>query len=109
MSPERVSLVFTDDVRMLLLNTAYLGHDYPTDVLSFPLEVSKGTILEGEVYVNLDQARRQAAEYRVSERLEIRRLVVHGLLHLAGYQDGTLRQRRAMTAREDRYLGLINS
>ncbi len=98
-----LNIVFVNDRRMVTLNTTYLHHRTPTDVLSFPLGETKGR-LEGEVYVNLDQARRQAAEYGVKVPEEVARLVIHGLLHLVGYRDGTKRQKDIMTRREEHYL-----
>jgi len=98
-----INIIFVNDRRMIKLNTQYLGHAYTTDVVSFPLSDEK-KIIEGEVYVNLDQARRQAKEYSVSISEEIARLVVHGALHLAGYDDGTARKKEKMTKRENLYL-----
>jgi rRNA maturation RNase YbeY len=97
------NVVFIGDARMRSLNTAYLSHPYATDVLSFPLGDEEGS-LEGEIYVNVDQAGRQASTYGVSRTTELRRLVIHGALHLTGYLDGTRAERRRMTRLEDAYL-----
>jgi rRNA maturation RNase YbeY len=99
-----VNVVFVDDKRMKDLNGTYLKHWYATDVLSFPLEERPRGLLEGEVYVNLDQALRQSRQYRASFADEKRRLVIHGVLHLTGHEDGTAALRRAMASREDSYL-----
>ena len=99
-----VNVVFVGDAKMKDLNGTYLKHWYATDVLSFPLgERAKGP-LEGEVYVNLDQALRQSRTFRASFADEKRRLVIHGVLHLAGHEDSTAALRRAMASREDAYL-----
>lgn len=89
---------------MVRLNTAYLRHRYATDVLSFPLSGRGDTMLEGEVYVNLDQARRQAREYKVTMRNEAARLVIHGMLHLLAYDDKRPDDRRVMKRMEEKYL-----
>jgi rRNA maturation RNase YbeY len=81
----------------------FLGHDEPTDVISFPLE--EEVRLEGEVYVNLDRAKEQAKHFGVSFRNEVARLVIHGILHLVGYDDTTTEQARIMKSEEDRQLG----
>lgn len=99
-----VNVVFIDDAGMTDLNGTYLNHWYATDVLSFPLEEPKRGFLEGEVYVNLDQARRQSTHYRATFADEKRRLVIHGVLHLAGHSDATAAERRAMAGREDLYM-----
>lgn len=100
-------VIFTGDALMKRLNRAWLGHRSTTDVLSFPLESGRGRSLEGEIYVNLDQSRRQAPEFGVSERSEIARLVIHGALHLTGWDDATPALRRKMAAREDGYLAAL--
>jgi probable rRNA maturation factor len=98
-----LGVIFIDDRRMKAMNSRFLRHRYTTDVLSFPLADQRGE-LEGEVYVNLDQSARQAAEYRVTMRAEVSRLVIHGVLHLAGYRDKTVSERRGMKRKEDEYL-----
>jgi probable rRNA maturation factor len=84
------------------MNRKFLHHDYVTDVLSFPLGAREA--LEGEVYVNLDRARQQAVEYGVTFTSETGRLVIHGVLHLLGYDDTTSGPRRRMKKKEDRYV-----
>jgi probable rRNA maturation factor len=84
------------------INRKFLGHDAVTDVLSFPL--ADGNTLEGEIYINLDRARQQAHQYRVSFTNEATRLVVHGVLHLVGYDDANTRDRRRMKVREDEHV-----
>ena len=63
-------------------------------------------MIEGEVYINLDRARIQAREYGVGFADEVCRLVVHGTLHLFGYDDKTVALERHMKRREDRYVGV---
>jgi probable rRNA maturation factor len=97
----QVSVVFVGSRFIRRINRRYLQHDYVTDVIAFPLGEGKGTPLEGEMYVNLDQARSQARDYRVPFAEEIRRLLIHGTLHLLGYTDSTSRKKEQMTQRED--------
>jgi rRNA maturation RNase YbeY len=98
-----VSIVFVGDGAMRRIKRAFFGLPGTTDVVSFRLSDDRRP-LEGEVYVNLDQARRQARIYRVAESEERLRLVVHGVLHLAGYVDGTAAERGRMRRREDHFL-----
>ena len=102
------SLIFVDDKDMTDLNGTFLRHWYVTDVLSFPLHDNDDDGIEGEVYVNIDQARRQARDYRVPYKSELARLVVHGVLHLLGYQDSTKRQKARMSQLEEQYLLLLH-
>ena len=98
----RVSVVFVDSRHSRAMNRQYLGHDFSTDVLSFTLE--RTPLLEGEIYVNLDRARRQAKEYSVGFNQEVARLVIHGTLHLVGFDDSTPGKAQRMKAEEDRQL-----
>ena len=102
-----LAVIFVNDRTMRALNTTYLNHRFPTDVLSFPLSPPSAPALEGEVYVNLDQARRQAPRFDATFRREIDRLVIHGTLHLLGYDDRSSRDRSRMTKAEERYLQRI--
>ena len=88
------------------LNREWLGHDYPTDVVSFVLdeEAQARGVLDGEVYVDLDTAAERAPEFGVTPEHEALRYVAHGVLHLAGHDDATDDERAAMRALEDRYL-----
>ncbi len=96
-----VNVVLVSDEELLEMNRAHLHHDYYTDVITFTLEQKP---LEGEIYISLDRAREQAAEYGVGLYEEIKRLAIHGALHLAGYNDATDADREAMRRLEDRYL-----
>jgi len=102
-----LNIIYIGDKQMTNLNTAFLNHRYTTDVISFSLSDKKNKI-EGEVYVNLDQARRQADEYKVSFREEYLRLVIHGVLHLCGYADKKQTDKRKMTEKENLYLSIFN-
>lgn len=101
-----LSVVLADRETVHRLNREYLAHDYPTDVLSFPLDeeaVTHGAV-DGEVYVDLDTAAERAPEFDTTFEDEARRYVVHGLLHLMGYEDDGDAERAAMREREDHYL-----
>lgn len=82
-----VHVLITGDARIQALNRDYLGHDRPTDVLSFPDgdELPSGHRLLGQIVVSLDTARRQAEAAGHSEIRELEELVLHGTLHLLGY------------------------
>ena len=102
-----VSVVFVGNRASAVINRRFLGHTGGTDVISFPL--GEGGTIEGEVYVNVDRARTQAREYGVPFAEEVCRLVVHGTLHLIGYDDRTAPLSRRMKRREDRYVGVLAS
>jgi len=98
----QVSVVFVDSPYSRRINRRFLGRDHVTDVISFSL--GNGMNLEGEIYVNLDRARHQARAFAVSEANEIGRLVIHGALHLVGYDDKRSATARRMKVREDEHV-----
>lgn len=98
----KISVVFVNSRYSRMINRRYLQHDYVTDVISFPLE--EAPVLEAELYINLDRARSQSREYGVGLDNEIARLVIHGTLHLVGFDDATRVKRAAMKCEEDRHL-----
>ncbi len=100
-----VSVVYTNNGTMRSVNRRYLGHNFNTDVITFELE--RRPELETEIYINLDRARLQAAHYGQSYRDETARLLVHGLLHVLGFDDKSLRQRNRMRREEDMILEML--
>jgi probable rRNA maturation factor len=100
-----VGVVLLDDPAIHALNKRYLRHDFPTDVITFPL--GEGRDLEAEIYISVDTARRQAREYRVTLREELARLAVHGVLHACGHDDASDAQRERMRILENRYLNVV--
>ena len=100
-----VRVIFVDEKELLRLNRDFLGHDYHTDVITFPLEPDP---LEGEIYISVEMTRTQAGEEGVSFYDEARRLAIHGTLHLVGYDDGTTEERAEMRKLEDQFLEIGN-
>ena len=102
--PDAVQLVLVDDDYMSDLNTTYRSKEGTTDVLSFDLGTIPSQDSSGEVYISLPQAQRQAAALSVPPLEELARLLVHGLLHLAGWTHDTPEQLAAMERETDRFL-----
>ncbi len=104
----RVGIVLVRDRAIAALNARFLGRDRPTDVIAFPASPEGWPEGEprwlGEVVVSIDRARAQARERGLRATSELRRLVVHGVLHLCGHDDATPRARARMHERENRYL-----
>ncbi|HVX89469.1 MAG TPA: rRNA maturation RNase YbeY [Gemmatimonadales bacterium] len=100
-----VSVTFLGPARMRTLNREHLGHDRPTDVISFALPAPDGGLM-GDVYVCRAEAARQAKALGVPLREELVRLVVHGTLHVLGYDhpEGEGRTTSAMWRRQERYV-----
>ena len=102
--PDAVQLVLVVDDYMSDLNTTYRSKEGTTDVLSFDLGTIPSQDSSGEVYISLPQAQRQAAALSVPPLEELARLLVHGLLHLAGWTHDTPEQLAAMERETDRFL-----
>jgi probable rRNA maturation factor len=102
-----VSLAFVDNVTIHRLNRQFLNHDEPTDVITFPLSGQGAKTLEGEIVIGAEVARARAVELRHDEQQELALYVIHGLLHLCGYDDTSDAAVRRMRARERHYLSLL--
>jgi probable rRNA maturation factor len=97
--------VFNNDSRMSGLNYQFKGKNRPTDVLAFNLaENYTNNYIEGEIYVNLQMARRQAVSYGVAYLEEVTRLCLHGFLHLLGYDDIKAANKEKMWQVQEDYL-----
>jgi probable rRNA maturation factor len=99
MAEARISLAVVDDPTIARLNQEFLAHQGPTDVLSFPLERTDG-YLEGEIVVSAETAARAAPQFGWTAGDELLLYVIHGALHLVGYDDATPAQRAKMRRRE---------
>ncbi|MFK8114419.1 MAG: rRNA maturation RNase YbeY [Rubripirellula sp.] len=94
-----IGIRVTDDPSIHEINRDHLGHDYPTDVISFAYACQAPTI-EGALVVSVDTARQKAAELGWSSKHELLLYVVHGVLHIAGMDDHEPNDRAAMRAAE---------
>lgn len=103
----RVSLAFVDNPTIHRLNKQFLNHDEPTDVLSFPMSGKGAKEFEGELVIGVEVAKENAQERGHAVADEMCLYVIHGLLHLCGYDDHSDRDTRAMRAREKHYLALL--
>lgn len=97
-----LNYVFCSDKRLLEINRQYLNHDYYTDIITFDLTESDA--IEGEIYISVDRVRENAKNLSQTIQNELTRVVIHGALHLCGYEDDTNAQKLLMRKREDRYL-----
>jgi probable rRNA maturation factor len=99
-----ISLAFVNNETIHQLNKRYLNHDEPTDVLSFPLSEANARTLAGELVIGVEVARAQAAERKHDVQAELTLYVIHGLLHLCGFDDKSDQATAEMRARERHYL-----
>ncbi len=97
----RVNIIFSPDEQVRILNRDYRGLDKVTDVLSFDWEEPD---FAGEIFIANPQAKRQSKRFNNTYYNELRRLIVHGILHLCGYDHMKTGERKIMRAKEDFYL-----
>lgn len=99
-----INIIFCSDNYILDMNQKYLGHDYFTDIITF--DYCQGDVLSGDLFISVDSVRENAKDFGQEFQQELARVMVHGILHLIGYDDHTKTQQKQMRAKEDYYLSL---
>ena len=102
-----ISYFFCSDQRILEVNLEYLQHDYYTDIITF--DYCEGNRLSGDLFISVDSVRENALFYGTEFSDELNRVMVHGLLHLIGYDDHTEEEQKTMREKEDYYLSVRKS
>jgi rRNA maturation RNase YbeY len=102
---ESIDIIFVDDNTLKNMHAEYLDDPTYTDIITFNLGDEN---IEGELYISLDRALEQAEAYKVPYFNEIKRLIIHGILHLAGYDDIKEEDRSEMKAVENRLVDNFN-
>ena len=100
-----LSIIFTSDEHLLKINKEFLKHDFYTDVITFPNDSKE---VSGEIYISIDRVKENAKSLDVDFSNELNRVMVHGMLHLIGYDDKDVVTRDQMKTKEDFYLNLLN-
>lgn len=98
-----INYIFCNDEYILELNRQYLDHDTYTDILTFTLSLPDEPIAS-EIYISIDRVKENAAHQHVDFQEELYRVMIHGLLHLCGYNDHTTMEKNEMRAKENFYL-----
>ena len=107
--PWYINFIFCDDKYLLELNKVYLKHNTLTDILTFPFNEQPEAI-SGDIYISIERVEENSKGYGESKDKEIKRVMIHGILHLCGYKDKTHKGKKEMREKEDYYLNqLINS
>ena len=107
-----LNYIFCSDPYLLKINKQYLGHDYYTDIITFDFSEDyaiegKGDRISGDIYISIDTVRHNAEQYGEGFDRELHRVIVHGLLHLIGFDDVTPELQKEMTAQENKALDLL--
>ncbi len=100
-----INYIFCDDIKILEINKKFLKHDYYTDVITFDYSVND--TISGDIFISLETVEANAKDYSVSFENELRRVMIHGILHLCGQNDQTPEEKQEMRHKEDIALRLI--
>lgn len=100
-----IAYIFVDDEKILEVNRQYLQHDYYTDIITF--DYTEGDTISGDLFISLDTVRTNAEQVGATYEQELRRVIIHGILHLCGINDKGPGEREIMEAAEDRALALL--
>lgn len=99
-----INYVLCSDEYLLRLNQQFLKHDTYTDIISF--DYTAGKVIAGEIYISLDRVRENSENYRILFSDELRRVLIHGVLHFCGYSDKKKAHKVVMRKKEEAYLSL---
>ena len=101
-----INYIFCDDDYLLEINQQYLDHDTLTDIISF--DYSIGNDLHGDVFISIDRVRENALDFNVSFQEELKRVMVHGVLHYCGYKDKSENDEKLMRQKEDEKMKMFH-
>jgi probable rRNA maturation factor len=104
--PGDLYFIITTDKELIKINREFLKRNNLTDVITF--DYSKNKTVKGEIYISIETVKRNSYNYKVSLRDELMRVMIHGTLHMCGYNDKSKKEKRIMEEREDYWLKEIN-
>lgn len=97
-----ISVIFCSDDYLLSLNKEFLNHDYFTDIITF--SYNEENVVSGDLFISIDRTKENAEKNKVSFSNELARLVIHGMLHLCGFNDKSQEEVKAIRQKEEEYL-----
>lgn len=101
-----INYIFCDDEYLLKINLEYLNHDTLTDIISFDYTV--GNEINGDIFISVERVQDNANDFEVSFEEELRRVLVHGVLHYCGYKDKSEQDEVLMRSKEDEKLAMFH-
>lgn len=101
-----INYIFCDDEYLLNINKQYLDHDYYTDVISF--DYTDDYVISGDVFISIDRVRENARDYNVEFEKELKRVIIHGVLHYCGYSDKSEAEEQLMRNKEEEKIRLFH-
>ena len=97
-----IACIFCSDKKILEINIQYLNHDYYTDIITF--DYSEGNVISGDLFISLDTVRSNAVKFNTDYDEELCRVIIHGILHLCGFNDKSAEDEKLMRGKEDEAL-----
>lgn len=101
-----IAYVFCSDDYLLSLNKEYLNHDTLTDIITF--NYCEGNQIHGDIFISIERVKENAVIYNTTFEKELHRVMIHGILHLLGYNDKTAKEKELMRTKENFYLTLLS-
>ncbi|MGC9375305.1 MAG: rRNA maturation RNase YbeY [Bacteroidales bacterium] len=105
--PGNINFVFTSDRYLLSINKQYLSHNYFTDIITF--NDVQGDIINGDIFISVETVKNNSLRFGVSFEEELSRVMIHGIMHLIGYDDQTEEQKSEMRKKENEYLDSLKN
>ena len=102
---QQLNYIFCSDPALLKVNIEYLNHDTFTDIITFPYAAPP--TIEGDIFISIDRVKENAAQFDQSFERELRRVMIHGVLHLCGYGDKSEEEQKTMRAKENAAIALF--
>jgi len=102
---QELNFILCSDAYLLQINQEYLNHDTYTDIVTFDNSDITG-LITGDIFISVERTQENAEIFKVSPETELHRVIIHGVLHLLGYKDKKLADKRLMTTKENEYLSL---
>lgn len=103
---EEINFIFCDDEYLHKINLQYLDHDTYTDIISF--DNSANDLLAGDIFISIERVKENAREFNVDFSEELKRVLVHGVLHFCGYKDKTESESELMRQKEDEKIAMFH-
>ncbi len=101
-----VNYIFCDDEYLHKINVVYLDHDTLTDIISF--DYSEGNLVQGDIFISIERVADNASDYDVPFNEELKRVMIHGILHYCGYKDKSDSDEKLMRSKEDEKIKMFH-
>ncbi|MBS4013200.1 MAG: rRNA maturation RNase YbeY [Bacteroidetes bacterium] len=102
-----INIIFCSDEYLLEMNKNYLKHDYYTDIITF--DYSENRVLSTDLFISVERVYDNSKKVSVDFKKELNRVIIHGILHVLGYNDKSPKQKQLMREKEDTYLAILEN